>query len=46
MILYLFVVTEFVNKFATIYDSFSHELKSLALSYKQKSSEYARDIEG
>lgn len=39
-------VTDFVSKFAHVYESFAQELQSLVDVYKQKTSDYGKDIEG
>ena len=43
---FIFIVTDFVSKFAHVYESFAQELQSLVDVYKQKTTEYGKDIEG
>ena len=45
-VVFIFIVTDFVSKFAHVYESFAQELQSLVDVYKQKTTDYGKDIEG
>lgn len=42
----LISVADFVSKFSRVYENFAQELQGLVEIYKQKTSEYNKDVEG